>query len=95
MTDGEPDGGLSFNEYAIETRMHFGDSWGAAVFVDAGYAYAKEVPSVGEQLLWGAGLGMRYYTSFAPIRFDIAFPLDKRDDIDDAFQIYISLGQAF
>jgi len=95
ITDGEPDGGLSYNEYSVETRLHWGANWGAAFFIDGGYAYKEEVPSVGEDVLWGAGLGLRYYTSFAPIRFDIAFPLDKRDEIDDDFQIYISIGQAF
>ncbi|BFM07427.1 autotransporter assembly complex protein TamA [Halioxenophilus aromaticivorans] len=95
MTDNEPDGGLSYNEVSVEARLHFGQSWGAVVFLDGGYAYEEEVPTIGEDLLWGAGIGMRYYTSFAPIRFDIGVPLDKRDDIDDAFQIYISIGQAF
>ncbi|MDC0002879.1 BamA/TamA family outer membrane protein [Porticoccaceae bacterium] len=46
-------------------------------------------------MLWGAGLGLRYYTSFAPIRFDIGVPLNQRAEIDDSFQIYISIGQAF
>lgn len=95
LTDDEPDGGLSYNEYSIESRLHFGSSWGLVFFLDGGYAYENEVPSVGEDLLWGAGLGLRYYTSFAPIRFDIGFPLDKRDGTDDSFQIYISIGQAF
>ena len=46
-------------------------------------------------LLWAAGLGFRYYTAVGPLRFDFAVPLDKRDNVDDDFQIYLSLGQAF
>jgi translocation and assembly module TamA len=46
-------------------------------------------------LFWGAGVGLRYYTPIGPIRLDVAFPLEKREDIDDSFQIYISIGQAF
>ena len=95
LTDGEPDGGLSFTEYSIESRLHWGQQWGAALFLDGGAAYRERLPSVDEKLFWGAGIGLRYYTSFAPIRFDIAVPLDRRDGIDDAFQVYISIGQAF
>ena len=42
----------------------------------------------------GAGLGLRYYAGFGPLRADIAVPLDKRTG-DADFQIYISIGQAF
>jgi translocation and assembly module TamA len=95
LTDGEPDGGRSYTELAFETRVRFSESWGAAVFLDGGYAYPEELPSFGQDLLWGAGLGLRYLTDFAPIRFDIAVPLDRREGIDDTFQLYISIGQAF
>ncbi|MGZ9033449.1 MAG: hypothetical protein ACXW25_03430 [Rhodospirillales bacterium] len=30
-----------------------------------------------------------------PVRLDVAFPLNRRDDIDDPFQFYIALGEAF
>jgi translocation and assembly module TamA len=30
-----------------------------------------------------------------PLRLDVAFPINRREGIDDSFQIYISLGQAF
>ncbi len=95
LTDGEPDGGRSYTELAFEVRVRFSDSWGAVAFLDGGYAYPEELPSFGQNLLWGTGLGLRYLTDFAPIRFDIAVPLDRREGIDDAFQLYISIGQAF
>ncbi|WP_317929150.1 autotransporter assembly complex protein TamA [Halioxenophilus sp. WMMB6] len=94
LEDGEPQGGLSYEEYSAECRLHFGSQWGAVAFIDGGFAYAESIPSVGEDILWSSGFGVRYYTSFAPIRFDIAFPLDKRA-ADDDYQIYISIGQAF
>ena len=37
---------------------------------------------------------MPYKLPSAPIRADVAFPLDKRDG-DADFQIYVSIGQAF
>lgn len=95
LTDNEPDGGLSFTELSMEARLRWGQHWGGVVFLDGGFAYEDTAPEVGKDLLWGAGLGVRYYTSFAPIRFDIAVPLDKRDGIDDDFKFYINIGQAF
>ena len=42
-----------------------------------------------------AGVGVRYFTGFGPLRADIAFPLNRRSDVDDTFQFYVSFGQAF
>jgi translocation and assembly module TamA len=42
----------------------------------------------------GAGVGVRYYAGFGPLRADIAVPLNKQTG-DADFQIYISIGQAF
>ena len=95
LTDDDPDGGLSFTEVSLETRLRWGSHWGGVVFLDGGYAYEDAWPELGQDLRWGAGFGLRYYTSFAPIRLDIAMPLNKRDEIDDDFQLYISIGQAF
>ena len=92
---GQPSGGLSFTEVSLELRSHLGDHWGAVWFVDGGTAYANESPGFAEDLLWASGLGLRYYTSYTPLRLDVAFPLDKRDGIDDGFQLYLSIGQAF
>lgn len=95
LTDGLPNGGKSFGELVVESRFKLSPTWGLVAFVDGGYAYPEEMPSFGEDFLWGAGLGIRYFTGFAPIRFDVAVPLDKRENIDDDYQIYISIGQAF
>jgi translocation and assembly module TamA len=95
LTDNDPDGGLSFTEISLETRLRWGSHWGGVVFLDGGYAYEDAWPELGQDLRWGTGFGVRYYTSFAPIRFDIAVPLNKRDEVDDDFQLYISIGQAF
>lgn len=95
LTDEEADGGKSFAETSAELRFRIGKNWGLAVFCDGGYAYAEELPEFGTNFLWGAGLGLRYYTSFAPIRFDIATPLNRRAGIDDSVQFYVSIGQSF
>lgn len=100
LSEAEPDGGLSFGETSVELRLRFTKSWGAVLFADGGYAYPGESPGFGEDFLWGAGVGVRYFTSFAPIRLDLAAPLNKRtlaeDGVeDDSVQVYISIGQAF
>jgi len=95
LTDDDPDGGMSFSEVSFETRLRWGKNWGGVLFIDGGTAYEDEFPQWGNDIRWGVGIGIRYYTSFAPIRFDIGVPLDKRDDIDDDYQLYISIGQAF
>lgn len=95
LTNNDPDGGLSFTEVSFETRLRWGKNWGGVLFIDGGTAYEDELPQWGNDLRWGTGIGIRYYTSFAPIRFDIGVPLDKRDGIDDDYQLYISIGQAF
>lgn len=90
----DPIGGRALSEISIEGRFRFSDTWGGVLFVDGGNAYADPSPNFSD-LYWGAGFGVRYITSFAPLRFDIAFPLDRREDLDDHFQVYVSLGQAF
>lgn len=95
LNNNVPQGGLSFSELSVEARVRWRQNWGAAVFFDGGAAYESSRPQLGENLRWATGLGLRYYTSFAPVRFDIAVPLDKRSGIDDPFQLYVSIGQSF
>ncbi|OZG74092.1 hypothetical protein BTA51_08490 [Hahella sp. CCB-MM4] len=95
IEDGDPVGGSSFQEVSVETRFRIGESWGLVTFVDGGYAFEDASQDVKQELLWGAGVGFRYYTLFAPIRVDLGVPLNKRESVDDSFQLYISIGQAF
>ncbi len=91
----DADGGLSYSEFSFETRFRASEHWGYVIFLDGGFAFAGTSPTVNEELLWATGFGVRYFTGFMPIRVDFAFPLDKRDGIDDDYQFYISIGQAF
>ncbi len=92
--DGDPIGGRSVLEAGLEFRARITDSIGLVPFVEGGNVYETVTPK-DFTLMWATGLGLRYYTAIGPVRFDFAVPLDKRDNIDDDYQIYLSLGQAF
>ena len=91
----KPLGGKSLGLLSAELRWRLNREFGIVVFVDGGAVYEESVPETVDDVLWGAGLGFRYFTPVGPLRFDLAFPLDRRSGVDDAYQFYISLGQAF
>ncbi len=93
--DGHPVGGSSVIETGLELRWRVTDSIGIVPFVEGGNVYGEQTPDFEEDLFWAAGLGFRYFTVAGPIRLDVATPLNGRDGIDDEYQIYVSLGQAF
>ena len=84
---------VSLAAASIEYRQRILGSFGAAVFADAGEVGSGSSPFDG-QLRVGAGVGARYYTPFGPVRLDVALPRNKQRG-DDAFEIYIGIGQAF
>jgi translocation and assembly module TamA len=95
--NGNPVGGTAINAGTIEFRQRIGTNFGTAFFVDGGNVSKNLSPFNGE-LRFGAGLGVRYYTPIGPIRVDVALPIQRRTtgpNPDDAFEIYIGLGQAF
>lgn len=92
--EGTPIGGRSLIEGGLELRVRVTDTIGVVPFIEAGKVSPDSLPNFDGQVFWGAGLGFRYYTSFAPIRLDLAIPLNKRAE-DNSYQIYISIGQSF
>lgn len=91
-----PLGGLSMLTGSLELRFKVTESIGLVPFVDGGTAFLNRVPDFSQQkMLYGAGLGLRYYTTIGPIRLDVAVPLNKREGIDSDYQIYVSIGQSF
>jgi translocation and assembly module TamA len=103
--DGNPVGGTAINAGTIEFRQRIGMNFGTAVFVDGGNV-SKNLDPLNGQLRFGTGAGVRYYTPIGPIRLDVAVPIRRRHSTaatatqpaiqgDDAFEIYIGLGQAF
>jgi len=91
----DPLGGRSLVEVGAEVRLKLTEKIGVVAFADGGNVYDDVVPDFSRQLQWAAGFGLRYFTAIGPLRFDIGFPINRRKDVDDAFQFYISFGQAF
>ena len=94
--DGDPIGGRSLAEFALEARIRmkaFGGDFGIVPFFDGGTLSTSSTPDLGE-MQFGAGIGLRYYSSFGPIRVDVGTPLNPQSD-DSKVAVVVSLGQAF
>ena len=94
--DGDPIGGRGLAEFALETRIRlkqFGGNFGIVPFLDGGSLTTEALPDF-KDWRFAAGLGVRYYSSFGPIRIDVGVPL-KRDRGDGPLAVTVSLGQAF
>lgn len=90
----DPTGGRSVVEAVAELRAQVYGDFGLAVFAGAASVSEDVVPTFSSGMQFSAGLGFRYYSPLGPIRADVAVPLNPRS-VDDSFQIYFSIGQAF
>jgi len=90
----EPLGGLAQVETGAEARLRFTETLGAVAFLDGGTVQAQTEDRPFQDLMWGTGAGLRYFTPVGPVRLDGAVPLDRRPG-DSPWQLYLSLGQSF
>jgi translocation and assembly module TamA len=90
-----PIGGNSFINTSAELRLHFTDTIGIVNFIDSGYVYNSYANKKSRKLLHSYGIGFRYNTGFGPIRLDIGFPMKRRKNIDQSYQVYFGIGQSF
>jgi len=88
-----PIGGRSLSEFSLEARVKTFGNFGVVPFFDGGNIYTSALPKFTD-FRYGAGLGLRYYSSFGPIRLDIGTPLNPQKG-DARVAVYVSLGQAF
>jgi translocation and assembly module TamA len=88
----DPLGGRSLAEFALEARIRVG-TFGIVPFIDAGNIYTSPLPHL-DKLRFGTGIGLRYYSSFGPIRVDVGTPIGRRSG-EPRIAVYVSLGQAF
>ena len=88
-----PIGGRSLAEFSIEARVKAFGNFGLVPFLDGGNISTGTLPSFTD-LRFGAGVGVRYYSNFGPIRIDVGTPLNPQRG-DARVAVYVSLGQAF
>jgi translocation and assembly module TamA len=94
--DGDPIGGRGLAEFGLEARVRlkqFGGNFGIVPFFDGG-SLATGIRPAFDKWRYAAGLGLRYYSSFGPIRIDLGVPLNRQKG-DGPFAVTVSLGQAF
>ncbi len=89
----DPIGGRSLAEFSLEARIKAFGPFGLVPFFDAGNIYTSNIPKF-TGLQYGAGVGLRYYSNFGPIRIDVGTPLNPQRG-DPRVAVYVSLGQAF
>jgi len=89
----DPIGGRSLAELSVEARVRVLGDFGVVPFLDAGNIYTDALPRF-TGMRFGTGLGVRYYSSFGPIRVDVGTPLNPRKN-DARVAVVVSLGQAF
>ncbi|AKH42418.1 translocation and assembly module TamA [Altererythrobacter atlanticus] len=95
-SEGDPTGGRSVMEFSLEARIRTGlmdGAVGIVPFIDAGTVGRGATPSF-DEIKFGAGIGLRYYTSFGPMRIDVATPINPGPN-DSPVAVYVALGQAF
>lgn len=92
--DNDPLGGLSVAEAGLELRARVVGDLGVAIFSEAGIISDGDVFDFDEEPQVAVGVGLRYYSPIGPVRVDVGFPVNGRD-VDDSFQAYFSIGQAF
>ncbi|WP_017664288.1 autotransporter assembly complex protein TamA [Porphyrobacter sp. AAP82] len=93
---GNPTGGTSLVEFSLEARVPtplLGGAIEVVPFIDGGSVARGSTPDF-DEIRFGAGVGIRYKTTFGPIRVDVAAPLNPTA-FDSPVVVYVSLGQAF
>ena len=93
--DNTPQGGLSLLDGSIELRQRISGPLGAVLFLDSGAVGTQATPSF-SHVDSSVGVGVRYDLGFAPIRIDIATPLNRPSAASQPpIQVYLSVGQSF
>ncbi|OGN65857.1 MAG: hypothetical protein A2888_03385 [Chlamydiae bacterium RIFCSPLOWO2_01_FULL_28_7] len=91
----QPLGGRSCVYFSFEPRVRVTRTLGFVPFMDIGNVSNNKIPDFHEKWLKSFGIGFRYFSFFGPLRLDIAFPLNKRKNIDEDYRIYANIGQTF
>jgi translocation and assembly module TamA len=93
--DNTPEGGLSLIDATVELRRHIAGPFGGVLFLDSGTVGSQATPSF-SHIASSVGVGLRYNLGFAPVRIDLATPLNRLSAASQPpVQVYLSVGQSF
>ncbi|MCJ7420545.1 autotransporter assembly complex protein TamA [Sphingomicrobium astaxanthinifaciens] len=90
---GDPIGGRSLSEFALEARVRVWGPFAVVPFFDGGRVGEEPWPGTSDWQ-FGTGIGLRYHSNFGPIRVDVGTPLNPREG-DSPVAVVVGLGQAF
>ncbi len=96
-------GGYFLFEGSVEWRYKLSDNFGTALFFDYGNVWLNKNNFRFDEIALAAGIGFRYYTSFAPFRIDFGFKaFDPYSDekilnrkFFDIFEFHFGVGESF
>jgi outer membrane translocation and assembly module TamA len=91
---GDPIGGRSLIEGSLELRHPITETFGGAVFLDAGQVSLPSFTFPVGHLDYGAGFGVRYRSPIGPLRVYLGFPTNPPPG-DPHWKVDLSIGQAF
>jgi outer membrane protein insertion porin family/translocation and assembly module TamA len=103
LTDeGNPMGGHTFANFAVEARIPIVGKLSGVLFADAGNVWYDPWDFNITDLRYDIGPGLRYMTPFGPIRLDVGFQMNPIDGLlvngekqSRPMRIHFSIGQAF
>jgi outer membrane protein assembly complex protein YaeT len=93
-SNGDPLGGRSRVEGAVEARIPVWRDLGVVGFVDFGQVSLDRFDLVPDDLRYSAGPGLIYDTPFGPLSLYAGFPLNGKS-IDPSWQLHFSIGFFF
>ncbi len=97
-------GGTFLIEGSFEFRHKFNTEIGAVIFTDYGNTWLGSKSFKPDEVAVSSGLGIRYYSSFAPFRLDLAVKsydpsnrknFFKKSFFKELFEFQIGIGEAF
>jgi len=96
-------GGFFLLEGSFEFRNHLSEKIGSAIFLDYGNVWNNYSEFRFNKLAVAAGFGFRYYSEYAPLRFDLGFKIfDPASStkfynrkLFDILEFQIGIGEAF
>ena len=96
---GFPGGGNGVVIFNSELRVTVIPRWQAVGFFDAGNVFVRPSDLDLTDLRPAAGLGLRYFSDYFPVRLDLGFNLDRRELVpgrpERGTVFHVSFGQAF